>query len=458
LNDKNIELITTKGIYIIEEIGVDDPEALVSAVEENDVLRVQKLVFIAEARMRDLNLYLQSLIKPDTPPQTAFRLKILSPVFSLSNVEHFLSYKSLHIDLYNYLWASYFNISPSNFPWFAKLISILLGSILGFSIEKNDSCGTLESLKYTNYKPLFGRLDIEAGFNYIVPLLYEIKEPLPINQAILQIINLNFNKLKISVQLYLLVLAEQTGLELPVHKLIITCEKLEGCKILRVLTKLASVELLFSQYDPIFSQDTVISLLPLPWNPDLSIKTTRILNKTLTNTPKDISRLTSALDHFMKTFTTIFNGPEGFSNSFKLSLTRFLILFGYSLHKIKSEGLYKSYLKVLECFKNFYDMHQITLTATALRSYTILSAIYEFKQDWTNFLKARLLQNDSEPWEILQSCLEKVEEEHEAAEMIYSTLLYSLKLGYTKDYFISKSFHPKYEALIDYIVNKYLHN
>jgi hypothetical protein len=106
--EKTVELITTKGIYSITEQEIDNSLALVSAIEQGKIVFfIQKTIHqqlsLSETRVSDLGKYLQGLITPSTMPEIAFRITILSSVYSLSTVELFLCHKSLHIDLYNYL-------------------------------------------------------------------------------------------------------------------------------------------------------------------------------------------------------------------------------------------------------------------------------------------------------------------------------------------------------------------
>ena len=304
--------------------------------------------------------------------------------------------------------------------------------------------------EHKNHKPLFGKFDIEAGLCSILPLLYNVKGA-AINEVVLNIVTTNFYKLKTSVQVYLIVLAEQIGLDLPVHKLIVTLEKLDLCKILRILAKLANVEVLFSQYDPIFTQDSFLSLLPLPFNTNFSVRTTRIFKKTKTSNTKDLAKLESLISNFLSIFFSIFKSSVGFSLNFCRSLTRFLIIFGYSLHISKNERLYNLFLGLLEKFASFYDLHDITLSATALRSFVLLSAIYEYKADWVHTVKAKLLLNETDPFCILSHYLKKVKEEDQAALIIKSCLLYSLKIGYNKTQFLEKCSNCEHKPLIEYI-------
>ena len=98
-------------------------------------------------------------------------------------------------------------------------------------------------------------------------------------------------------------------------------------------------------------------------------------------------------------------------------------------------------------------MNQLNLAATALRSCFLLSAIYEFKQDWVHTVKAKLLQNNSDPFELLEIYLQKVLSEDEAAQIIYACLLYSMKLGLSRLQFREKV--NSYKQLVEYIINNY---
>lgn len=255
--------------------------------------------------------------------------------------------------------------------------------------------------------------------------------------------------------MYLLVVAEQIAVDLPVHKLIITCEKLEGCKMLRVLNRLACIEVLFSQYDPVFTQDSFISLLPLPFNNELSTRTTRIYMKKSGKGVANVKRFVAGVLHFLQMFGSIFKSPEGFSKNFNLSLTRFLILFGYTLHKLKDKALYKLFVKLLKSFNRFYDLDEVLLSATSLRSTIVFAAIYEFQQNWVSVFRAKLLQNDIDPFTLLHKYLPKVSTEHESAQIIYSCLLYTQKSGISKSQFLKQSLPSPHESLIHYIVSNY---
>ena len=415
---------------------------------------MQKQVFLAETRVNDLSGFLQSLIRKETSPEVAFRITILSSVYSLSTAEYFFSEESLQIDLYNYLWASYFTIPANSLNKFGSIMSRLLCSILGMPLPQiQTSIIPLLPMQYSNKKPLFGRLDIEAGLTHLIPFLYAFPQPMTINEAIHFIVKHNFNKLKASVQLCLIVVAEQISLELPVHNLILTCEKLKLCKILRVIAKLANVEVLFSQYDPIFGQDSLISLLALPNHKEISLRTTRISRKTSHPCLKDTSRLFGTIDSFTSMFFSIFKSANNFSKNFNQSLTRFLIVCGYSLHISKDSALHRLLLGLLEKFDGFYDMQQVNLAATAMRSCILLEVIYEFSKDWGHVVRAKLMQGEEDPVRILEVYMAKVQQEHEIAQIIHSCLIYWLRIGYTREQFLGRCSSNPHRLLIEYIVN-----
>lgn len=331
---------------------------------------------------------------------------------------------------------------------------MLLISLLKTEIIKYNSPIVLLPFQHSNKKPLFGRLDIEKGLNHIIPLLYLFEEPLPINDAVRLIVSKNFKKLKYSLQVSLVVVAEQIAMDLPVNNLILICEKLKICKVLNVIAKLANVEVLFSQYDPVFTQETLISLIVLPGKKGFSLGTTRIERKKPGGlSGPDISKFISTIDHFISMFFSIFKTPEGFSKVFSLSLTRFLIVFGYSLHISNLGSLHNSFLKVLQSFQGYYDYSQLNLAAVSLRSCRFLSVLYEFKCDWVHLVRSKLLLKENSPISIMDEYLPKASEEHSKGQIIHSCLKFALKSGFSREDFLAKTI--SHSPLLNYIVKHY---
>lgn len=407
---------------------------------------MHQLVHIAESREKDLNSYLNELAKFG-PKLRALRLFIFSNNPPLAIADLYYSEEILHTELYNYLWASYFSIPTNGLPHFADCISRLLSSILKFT--PNNKQGPVLAFQPSSHKSLFGRLDIEPGLCYLLPLLVPIDKNLPINKLMLYLAKEHFNTLRHSIQLTLLILAEQLPIELPVHKIITICEQLQYCKILRILHRLTNVNTLFKKSSPIFEADKYLSLLPLPINKAFSIRTTKITKKSVNRQKVTMKKISEKIEKFIESFEKF---KDSFNLQFNQTLTKYIILFAYAVHKEQSEEIISVFVLLLRKFEGFYDLHQIFLLATALRSCVVLAGIYEFQDNWVCVFKARLLMNSVGPLELLKSYLEKGEEEDKKALMIYSCYLYCQKVGISRICFLEKVLPDKNENLIKYVL------
>lgn len=359
----------------------------------------------------------------------------------------YFSEVALHTELYNYLWASYFSIPDSALSQFATTICKLLSSILEFCPSNKQ--GPVLPFQPSNHKSLFGRLDIEPGLCHLLPLLVQIDQNLPINKLMLYIAKENFSHLRHSIQLTLLIFAEQLSIDLPVHKLILISEKLQSCKILRILLRLSNTQILFKKNTPIFAADKFLSLLPLPINKMFSVRTTKISKKSEFKEKISLKKISEQIQKFIESFETV---KENFNSLYNSTLTKYILLFGYAAHKEQSEEILNIFVQLLRKFEGFYDLHQIFLNATALRSYIVLAGIYEFQENWVSVFKARLLMNIVDPLCLLKSFLEKGEEEDRKALMIYSCFLYCQKTGVNKNCFLEKVLPDKHENLIKFVL------
>lgn len=399
--------------------------------------------------MNSLSDYINELSK-SSPKLRSFRLFTFTSNPSLNIINLFISEPSLHLELYNYLWASYFSIPPSQLSNFASIASFLLSSILNFPL--NSASSPVLPYQTSSHKQLFGKLDIEQGLCNLIPLLVPIKQKLPINKLMLYMVQEHFNKLKLSVQLTLIVLSEQLGIEFPVHKILSISENIEGCKMLRILFKLANVSRLFLKTSPIFTADQFLSLVPLPFNSSFSVKTTKIFKKVKVEKESKIDFFLVKIEDFSNDFNKNPALKENFSSKNISSLTRFLILFGYALHKILDLRLLNSFVTTLRVFNGFFDVHQVMLAGTALRSYAIFTGIYEFQEKWVSMFRAQLFLALREPIELLKDFLGKVEQEDIKLSVILSCYLYCQKNGIGKNSFLDKLLPDKNEDLIRYVV------
>jgi hypothetical protein len=380
----------------------------------------------------------------------SFRLFLFTSNPGLTIADLFISEVSLHIDLYNYLWASYFTISSNQLWTFARILSQLLGSILKFSPVS----AAIAVLPYQagGHKQLFGKLEIESGLCHLLPLLIPIDHKLPINKLMLYLVKEHFSKLKLSVQLTLIVMSEQLGIEFPVHLIISLAEQVEGCKMLRILEKLADIPKLFQKNIPIFSANQFLSLLPLPSLQNISIKTTKITKKIKISQKLGFDFFIQRLETFFIEFKKNSQIQENFSSQNLQSLTRFLILFAYALHKEPQDFLLSLFVKALKTFEGFFDLHQMILTATALRSYVIFAGIYEFQGKWVSVFRSRLLLGLHQPIQLLKEFLEKVDEEDSKSLMIFSCFLFCQKIGISKNCFLDGVLPDKDEKLIRFVI------
>lgn len=274
-------------------------------------------------------------------------------------------------------------------------------------------------------------------------------------------------------------MAEQLSLNLPGHKLFLVLEKFSFCKLLRLISKLGNVELLFSSFEPLFSNtDSMILLLPLnldnnknnrnqvshPTSQHLTIKLTHIYHKEIPKFQQNsytFGCVADSIDQFIDDFGQAFETSERFPTEFNLTLTRYLMILAYSIHKAEAENIQDTLTsllnKLLKKLKGFYDLNQIVMLGSALKCLPIFLSVYEIQEKWVHVFKCKLLENKCDVFRLLSLYTLKDNKEESQALMIKYAYDYAKKLGCTLEKFIDKaasSIHPNLISLLSYVATE----
>ncbi|CAG9314858.1 unnamed protein product [Blepharisma stoltei] len=456
-HDQNLYIITDQGLHLITELKTDKKEELRNAIIAGDINSANKLIVLLESRGIDPKEILNELLEEESEMEIKFKISVLSSSYPLATAENYISERGLWIEIYNYLWAIFRKLDKHQYRHFSIILAYILKHINEESApsykawESSLKIEPLANSQLDSFKPFYNETEIDSVVAFLLPILHKQKSnDIPLNQAFRQSIPAYFNSLKPTSQIILLILAEQLSLDLPASKFLVYAEKLSFCKLLRTVQKLSDVELLFSSYHPLFSNlDNIISLLPLKVyksNSTFTIKTTHIYHKRIAEIDQSsfaFGCVADALEQFSEDFLQAFTGPESFTKEFKASLTRFLMLVGYSIYKAISDNIEDTlatlFSMLLGNLKGFYDLTQITLMGSGLKCLPILFCVYEAEGKWSHAFKARLLEGKNDVIKLLALFIQKDQREETQALMIKYAHQYALHTGYTTETFISRA-------------------